>query len=1077
MPTLQVAFLRFNFYNIMKLHLPTRLRAAVLACFAVVTSFTTTLATGAIAGGAFAMAIVGSQALAAYDEATATYSGPDNPDINLTTVTVPEGQVLTFALSSDSDRNFFNGSQTYAGDIVIDGGDNGTTGLCINNGYAGNIITFTGSVTGNGIMYKKGAGRAITLEFLGDAHLYTGAIKIESSVDNFKIKFGTTNNGTATQGVSGTGDITFTSDKNSIIYDYSGGQTVYVTNVITATGSNTARVVLQGTDDVEFTKNVTIHELRGAYTTGDNSTYPTGSANAGKITFKGASSILGKSGKINTITGTLEVAEGAGLTLAGTMSFASLGDTARVSGDGAVSIASGFVLDLGEDFVPVLNTEYKLFADSLTVEGWDTLASSAIVRTGLDMGRTQFVTTDTGVLYTSGYADMSTTGTQNWNYTDAVWTTAQDDTEDAIAFADGDSAILSSNATLTVQSAGVNANKVTISGSGTEVALSGGALTVANGVIIGNGAKLTLNTKTNTTGAICGKVTVENGGTLQFNANDVTGYNGGATSLHTLRVNEGGSVVLNLSGSENNNETFAGKLYLEGSLSTTGTGIWDMFNSNSEIIVGDNNPNASIGTALRLRRNDAPITVGEGSTLTVSGTLSNGEGGNHILKKQGAGVLKFTSAIGNGIEGLLLHGGSVQLLGGGSMGAATVNASETDILLGGGSSLSSVTSAVDAFTLAGNGTTGTVTTLNANGGTTTLAGTGLSITTLNANGGTTTLAGTGLSITTLKVAAAGGLTVDTEAACSVTNLVLSRAMTNKGALTLGSKLDLSALTLGDSAVVSGAGSSVITAGMLVELGANFTPELNKEYKVFGDEQTLTGWTDLTAASFRKGGFAMGGRAVVEMTATGFKFTQSIYTDMTTAGTQNWNYTDAVWDTAQDSSDAKIAFVSGDAAVFSEDAVLTVQGDGIVADSVIVKGDGTDVSLTGGFVRVMNGLEVQSGATLQLNSNYNTGLSGGYIQGVVAVKNGGTLKLNAHDVTGWGGNRLSVLTIEEGGTLMLSFGSNHETFQGTLYLDGRIVDDETENGVGSWYMHAENSSIVTGNNKKCAHRFQAETWAG
>ena len=45
----------FNSRNIMKLHLPTRLRAAVLACFAVMTSFTTTLATGAITGGLFAV--------------------------------------------------------------------------------------------------------------------------------------------------------------------------------------------------------------------------------------------------------------------------------------------------------------------------------------------------------------------------------------------------------------------------------------------------------------------------------------------------------------------------------------------------------------------------------------------------------------------------------------------------------------------------------------------------------------------------------------------------------------------------------------------------------------------------------------------------------------------------------------------------------------------------------------------------------------------------------------------------------------------------------------------------------------
>ena len=966
MPAPLSSYFQFNTHYIMKLHLPTRLRAALMACFAVVTSLTTTLATGAFVGGAFAVAIA--------DATEAVYSGETNNNIDLSVV--PDDKTLTFNMSPGGEGNYFsNDDHEYSGDIIISGGE--SAGLCINNGYAHKRIEFSGSVSGDGLISKTKKGTDITLAFTGDATDYQGKINLSSASGGpyFKLQFERNNYSTSTQGVSGTGDISFTTGYNELVYDYSGESVVYVTNRILVDDENgSSKVILKGTSAVEFTKDVTIHELFGAatYSPNDNNNYveATGSANASRITFKGANSTLGKSGKTNTITSTLEVAQGAGLTLAGTMSFASLGDTARVRGNGTVSIASGFILDLGAEFTPELNKEYKLFADSLTVKGWDTLASSAIVREGLDLGRTQFVTTNTGVLYTTGYSDMSTSGTQNWDYTSTVWTTAQDDTEDAIAFAAGDSAVLSADAALTVQSAGINANKVTISGADTEVALSGGALTVANGVIIGNGAKLTLNTKTNATGAICGKVTVENGGTLQFNANDVTGYNGGATSLRTLRVNAGGSVVLNLSGGSNNNETFAGKLYLDGTLSTTGTGIWDMFGDNSEIIVGDNNANASISTAIRLRRTDAPITVGKDSTLTVSGTLSKGDAGNGILKKQGAGVLKFTSAIGSEVAGLALNGGSVQLLGGGSMGAATVNATETGILLGGGSSLSSVTSAVDAFTLAGNGTTGTVTTLNANGGMTTLSGTGLSITNLNA-------------------AATGGLTVDTAAECSVTNLALAQSMTNKGALTLGSKLDLSALTLGDSAAVSGTGSAVITAGMLVELGSDFTPELNKEYKVFGDDQTLTGWTDLTTSSFRKGG-AMLGRSEVELTEKGFKFTSvgAVYTDMTTAGTQNWNYTDAVWDTAQDSSDEKIAFASGDSAVFSANADMTITESTISALAVTVN-EGVTLTLTGNGNKldsagiVLNGDLVLKDSALAATSRV-SGAGDLYIGGEVTI---------------------------------------------------------------------------------------------
>ena len=251
----------------MKLHLPTRLRSAVLACFSVVTSFTTTLATGAIVGGAFTVVLAGSQVMAAYDEATAAITGTASAGadgIVMSDLTVPDGQTLTFAIDPDAATTYFNGTQTYAGDIIIDDRDSGK-GLVINDGNRGNIITFSGTVTGDGVMYKKGSGEGNTWDFTGDVSDYTGAIRLGSSGfgKNFKIRFRSTNNSTSTAGVSGTGDITFESDLNSLVYDFSGGKVVYITNAISATGSNTARIVLSGTDEVVFTQNVTIHELRG----------------------------------------------------------------------------------------------------------------------------------------------------------------------------------------------------------------------------------------------------------------------------------------------------------------------------------------------------------------------------------------------------------------------------------------------------------------------------------------------------------------------------------------------------------------------------------------------------------------------------------------------------------------------------------------------------------------------------------------------------------------------------------------------------------------------------------------------
>ena len=280
----------------------------------------------------------------------------------------------------------------------------------------------------------------------------------------------------------------------------------------------------------------------------------------------------------------------------------------------------------------------------------------------------------------------------------------------------------------------------------------------------------------------------------------------------------------------------------------------------------------------------------------------------------------------------------------------------------------------------------------------------------------------------------------------------------------GGTLDLSGAALGSTALLKTTGTVTFGDTAKIEVGDVSALSVGTEYTVF--DGTVTGWDTLTIDNFVQGGYAIA-RSSVEMTASGFKFTSlgRSYTDMSTSGTQNWNYTDAVWNTAQDSSDSPIPFVSGDSAVLSSNAALTLQNAGIYARSVTVSGEGTVVSLSGGHLRVLEGVEVQSGATLELNSNYDSGASGGYIGGTVTVKNGGTLKLNANDVTGWGGSdRLSVLTVEEGGTLLLSFGNNHETAQGALNLDGSLLDDEAEQGVGSWYMHNGNSSIVTGNNK-------------
>ncbi len=128
-------------------------------------------------------------------------------------------------------------------------------------------------------------------------------------------------------------------------------------------------------------------------------------------------------------------------------------------------------------------------------------------------------------------------------------------------------------------------------------------------------------------------------------------------------------------------------------------------------------------------------------------------------------------------------------------------------------------------------------------------------------------------------------------------------------------------------------------------------------------------------------------------------------------------------------------------------------------------DGT-LDVSSGYISVSDGVVINNGGRVYLRENLGgdyPGAGGGAIQGTVTVKNGGRLKFLAKDITGWGGSRLSALTIEEGGELVLSIGGNHETFQGTLRLDGAILDDTENAGVSEWYMHS-GSQLFTGDGK-------------
>ncbi len=254
----------------------------------------------------------------------------------------------------------------------------------------------------------------------------------------------------------------------------------------------------------------------------------------------------------------------------------------------------------------------------------------------------------------------------SWNasalssWSDAVWkkgeTTSQTITTDGTAYLGAES----TSTAITIGSA-TTVNRLIVD---SDYTLSGdGSLTMTNGGIVNSGKTLTLTKKTNATGFLRGAIEVA--GTLQFNDGDITGYNGGENSLQKITVDAGGILKLNHS----NNETFAGTLILNGTLSGKDANTrWDIYNNNSKINVGEN-ANAVIDENIKvvIRRNDAPIDVATGANLTIKGqVLKSSEvgqqlGGNGVLKKTGNGVLTLEGAV--KISSLNTENGETHLTG------------------------------------------------------------------------------------------------------------------------------------------------------------------------------------------------------------------------------------------------------------------------------------------------------------------------------------------------------------------------------------------------------------------------------
>lgn len=544
----------------MKLHLPSRLRAAVMACLTMVSSLVPTLATGALAGGVALYVLSGSAAWAAWDANTSTYSG----DAKNMSVPSPVPETITFQITS----GYFQPNLTYTSDIIIDEGSNAaTTGLVINDGSNG-FVEFTGNVTGNGALKKTGAGTNLTFRFTGDVTEYTGAITLGASA-TFTLQFG---NGaaapatTAEVGASGTGNITFTSAKNTLLYNYAAGETpTYVTNAIAKAGGGESKVTLSGTSDMYFAKNVAIDVLTVnnnavntatlTFTSGAISTVTgavkglvkegDGSLSINSITCGGVAVKAGSLTVSGTISGNIEVTAGS-LTLGGSIKLAqgiANAGTVNFASDVSIDI-SGLTAELGEDGLYT----YTLVDGGTT--NLDTLSMDNItgyVSAGKDHWQ---LNADGTISYQKTNHDLFYDGgTLVWNTRDASFadgaTFAQ---QDEVTFRTGTSDVtLEENievAMLTVQSGAevrLNLSEHTLTASAVNVESSGilQLNNIANftGKVTGEGA-LALNT---------GNILNLGSGTGQVGA--LVNSAAGAINIDELRIMNGTTVEA-ISGSQ-----------------------------------------------------------------------------------------------------------------------------------------------------------------------------------------------------------------------------------------------------------------------------------------------------------------------------------------------------------------------------------------------------------------------------------------------------------------------------------------------------------------------------------------------
>lgn len=379
----------------MKLHLPTNLRAALLACLAATATLATSLGTGTIAGGALIVSLAsGSSAQAEAGDSMDDPLKLPNSDgtagsvTNLNLSSYGENQYIDLNVSGGHLINSTDGNGNIAANIII-------TQLKLTDGYGNAAYNFSGSISGSGeFSYSKAlAGGGQSWDFLGDVSGFTGTINISGNgahLEELKFTGGGEINA-ASINVADTLSIGNTTGRSD-----GTGSSAYATTV---TGTVTAGTLnVKGTTDNTFNNTVTVGTLN---VDGTATNTFSGAVNATTLNLSGTANFTG----VTTSLGTVNLADGSSISGgSATATYLAPNATATIGGNyttAGLTITAGSTLSIASGATALVTDETRV-AGSIDIAGTGILNLQG--RLSIE---TPTTITGTGTLDLSGLTSIS----------------------------------------------------------------------------------------------------------------------------------------------------------------------------------------------------------------------------------------------------------------------------------------------------------------------------------------------------------------------------------------------------------------------------------------------------------------------------------------------------------------------------------------------------------------------------------------------------------------------------------------------------------------------------------------------